>query len=81
MNARIHLTFVFALLAFSAAAEYSRIDVDVSSLPVDKSFLSEILRSRVYERTPPSDAADVFHVKLDIDRSLSGEHAVVRVGG
>ena len=80
MGARGHLTFLLAVLAFSATAGYSRIDVDVSSLPVDKSFLSELVRSRVYERTPPSDAAGVFRVKFGIDRTFSGEHAVVRVG-
>jgi len=80
MSARIHLTFLFATLAFSAIAGYSRIDVDVSSLPVDKSFLSELVKSRVYERTPPSDIAGVFRVKFGIDRALSGERAVVLVG-
>ena len=63
-----------------SAAKYSRIDVDVSALPPEKSFIANIVRSRVYERTPPSREGGLFRVKFSMDRSLLGERASVRIG-
>ena len=73
------ITIIFGLLSASLFAEYSRIEVDVSSLPADKQFIARILRSRVYDRTPPSDVAKVFRVRLKYDPSLTGEISNVTV--
>ena len=80
MRAAAPTVFLVALLSLSAAAEYSRIDADVSALPADKSFLAGLVQSRVYDRTPPSDVSGVFRIRFSIDASLRGERAVVRVG-
>jgi len=70
---------LLAFLASVATAEYSRLDVDVSNLPGEKGFLARLVRSRVYERTPPSPSGKVFRVEFTIDGSLSNETAVVHV--
>ena len=69
----------FASAALSCAADYSRIDADVSGLPAERRFLREIVLSRVWARTPPSDAGQTLSVKFQIDGSLSGDDAVVTV--
>ena len=70
---------LLAFLASVATAEYSRLDVDVSKLPGEKGLLARLVRSRVYERTPPSPSGEVFRVEFTIDGSLSNETAVVHV--
>ena len=70
---------LLVFLASVATAEYSRLDVDVSNLPGEKGFLERLVRSRVYERTPPSPSGKVFRVEFTIDGSLSNETAVVHV--
>ena len=70
---------LLAFLASVATAKYSRLDVDVSKLPGEKGLLARLVRSRVYERTPPSPSGEVFRVEFTIDGSLSNETAVVHV--
>ena len=70
---------LLAFLASVATAKYSRLDVDVSKLPGEKGVLARLVRSRVYERTPPSPSGKVFRVEFTIDGSLSNETAVVHV--
>lgn len=70
---------LLAFLASVATAEYSRLDVDVSKLPGEKGLLARLVRSRVYERTPPSPSGEVFRVEFTIDGSLSNETAFVHV--
>ena len=62
-----------------AAADYSRMDADVSALPPERRFLREIVLSRAWARTPPSDAARTLLVSFQTDGSVSGDDAVVTV--
>ena len=77
MKRAFALCFVSA--ALSCAADYSRIDADVSELPAERRFLRELVLSRAWTRPPPSDAAQTLSVKFQIDGSLSGDDAVVTV--
>ena len=73
-------SFACAVAALScAAAEYSRIDIDASTLPEEGRFLREVVLSRVWARTPPSDEAKTLVVKFQTDSSLAGDDAVVNV--
>ena len=61
------------------AADYSQMEVDVSSLPKEKAFLRDLVLSRVRARTLPSSAAATLDVRFALDASLSGEEARVAV--
>ena len=61
------------------AADYSQMEVDVSSLPKEKAFLRDLVLSRVRARTLPSSAAATLDVRFVLDASLSGEEARVAV--
>ena len=74
------IAVLLLLLSLTAVAGYSRLDVDVSKLPAENAFLSALVSSRIYERTPPSLGGGVFRVAFAIDPALSNETAVVRVG-
>ena len=76
---RCFLSVVFALLSFAVFAAYSKIKVDVSSLPEDKRFISRIVETRVNERTIPSDVADTFIVRFQYDNTLNGETSRIRI--
>ena len=53
-----------------AAADYSRMDADVSALPPERRFLREMVLSRAWARTPPSDAARTLLVSFQTDGSM-----------
>ena len=76
---------MIGLAAFAAlvaeAATYSRMEVDVSSLPKERAFFREVVLSRVWNRTPPSDAVGTLTVRFVTDASLAGENAAVKVAG
>ena len=76
---------VICLAAFVAliaeAATYSRMEVEVSSLPKERAFFREVVLSRVWNRTPPSDAAGTLTVRFVTDASFAGENAAVKVAG
>ena len=57
-------------VTLSCAADYSRIIADVSELPTERQFLREMLLSRAWARTPPSNAAQTLSVKFKIDDAL-----------
>ena len=61
------------------AATYSRIAVDAATLPEGRAFFRETLLERVWDRTPPSDAAGTLTVRFATDPSLEGETAVVNI--
>ena len=71
------LAAVAALVAESAT--YSKMSVDVSALPKERAFFREVMLTRVWNRTPPSDAEGTLTVRLVIDPSFAGENAVVKV--
>ena len=72
---------VVGMVLHVEAAEYSNMEIDISSLPKERAFIREVVLSRLWNRTPPSDAANTLAVRFVNDRSLSGENAVVKVGG
>ena len=77
------LGFVCACVAMGGlgavqAATYSDVSVDVSALPKERHFVRDLVLSRIRARTPPSERA-TLKVRFDLDRSLSGEKAVVTV--
>ena len=63
----------------SEASVYSRMEIDVSSLPNERAFFRNVVLSRLWDRTPPSDAAAILTVRFAEDASLSGEIATVKV--
>ena len=90
MKNGVILALAFSLQLASAvagAATYSQMDVDVSALPKERTFLREVVLSRVWARTPPTSLSDVALAKADqtltvrfvIDPSFSGENASVKV--
>lgn len=76
---KIAISVLLAFLSSTAAAGYSRVDVDVSGLPSEKAFLARLVGTRVHERTPPSPGGEVFRVSFAVDPALPGETAVVHV--
>ncbi|MBR3220728.1 MAG: DUF11 domain-containing protein [Kiritimatiellae bacterium] len=71
------LATIAALVVESAT--YSKMSVDVSALPKERAFFREVMLTRVWNRTPPSDAEGTLTVRLAIDPSFAGENAVVKV--
>ena len=59
--------------------EYSAVKCDVSSLPDVQSFVADLFRSRIEERTPSSGCAATLKVKFLFDPSLDGERAEINV--
>ena len=78
MKAALLVAYASAALS-CAAADYSRMDADVSALPPERRFLREIVLSRAWARTPPSDAARTLLVSFQTDGTISGDDAVVTV--
>ncbi len=76
---KLSVTILLLFLSSAAAAEYSRLDVDVSEIPAENAFLAELVSSRIYERTPPSPSGGIFRIVFAIDPTLSNETAAVRV--
>lgn len=73
------LSVLVPLLSFSLSAAYSRVEIDVSGLPREKHFLASMVKSRVYDRTPPSTAADIFRVRFILDTKLPSDLSTVTV--
>ena len=59
--------------------EYSSVKCDVTALPDAQSFVADLFRSRIEERTPSSSCAAALKVKFLIDPSLDGERAEINV--
>ena len=78
-DVKLSVTILLLFLSSAAAAEYSRLDVDVSEIPAENAFLAELVSSRIYERTPPSPSGGIFRIVFAIDPTLSNETAAVRV--
>ena len=76
---RMMMCMVASVVLVAEAAPYSKMAVDVSSLPVDKAFFRRVVLSRVWSRTPSSDVANTLTVRLSFDASIPGETAVVKV--
>ena len=78
---KLCVAVVLSAAAAAQGATYSRIDVDLSALPAEKSFFRNVILSRVWARTPPTDAAATLKLRLIPDGSLDGEKATVKVSG
>ena len=70
---------IAAAIPHAEAAVYSKMDIDVSSLPKERAFFRNVVLSRLWNRTPPSDAADTLTVRFVEDSSLLGEPATVKI--
>ena len=70
---------IAAAIPHAEAAVYSKMDIDVASLPKERAFFRNVVLSRLWNRTPPSDAAASLTVRFVEDSSLPGETATVKV--
>ena len=76
---RIVICLAAFVVLVTEAATYSKVEVDVSTLPKERAFFREVVLSRVWNRTPPSDAEGTLTVRFREEASLVGEKAVVKV--
>ena len=53
------------------AAEYSRMNIDVSALPKECQFISGVVLSRVWNRMLPSDSARALSVRFVLDQNMA----------
>ena len=79
MTVRLTMLLMAATMAANADV-YSRAEVDVSSLPAERRFLSDMLTSRIAARTAfPKNLSSRLTVRFAFDDSVKGEDAVVTV--